>query len=132
MVDRHDDLHTELDGSLVSRHQLGLVLHLERQMEQAGLAPELRGHQHLPVAADQRLLRQLGEPDVVVRVAVAHEAGVDGGLLEALLQSHDSVVELHRAVDVGDEEVRVAEAARAELGVCHGEFSPWVSIWIRD
>ena len=94
VVYRHDDGHAVLDGAGVGGDQFRFILHLEGDVEEVGPAAEFLGHQHLALPADQRLIGDLGYADIVVRIAVPQEARTDVGLLEHLLESRDTLVEV--------------------------------------
>ena len=96
---------TGVDGNAVTLDQVGFTLKLEGQVIEGGGGgvPE--------------------DGDIVVGVAVAEEAPdcgplqvSRGGLAIDLLDADDTVVEVERPFDVGDEEVGVPEPSGAEEG----------------
>src|SRR5690606_24358702 len=75
----------------------------------------VRGEDAMPLLAEHWLGGHLQHPDVVMRVPIGQETGVDLGLLEDHLEPADTVIEVERTPQVGDEHVRVTEPTRMDV-----------------
>src|SRR5690606_254248 len=83
MINGTGNLYAELFQVFISLNELLLVIHLEAEVVQAGIAATLGcGNQNLAVLVDAVRLRNLNQPKVMVSIAVAHESSSDCGFLE--------------------------------------------------
>jgi len=102
VVDRARECNARGDCPLVGSHEIELRLDLESDVIQPR------------AAARPKRTRNVHQADVVMGVAVAEESSLDQRLAIALLESGDVMVERHRAFDITDVEIDVAEPPRTE------------------